>query len=75
MKDFFEAIADFFVNVAFYPYDVLRELELKSWFGANILSWIFLAIGFAAFLYWMGQLKKFNDNNEEDKTVSAHSFL
>lgn len=75
MKDFFEAIEDFFVNIAFYPYDVLRELELESWFGANIVSWIFLVVGFVAFLYWMGQLKKFNDNNEEDKTVSAHSFL
>lgn len=75
MKDFFEAIADFFVDYGFYPYDVLRELELESWFAANIGSWIFLAIGAVAFLYWMGQLKKFNDNNEEDKTVSAHSFL
>ncbi|MFD1062551.1 uracil phosphoribosyltransferase [Winogradskyella litorisediminis] len=75
MKDFFYAIQDLFVNVLFAPLDALRELELENWFAANIMSWIFMAIGFVAFTYWMLQLKKYNDNNEEDKTVSAHSYL
>jgi len=75
MKDFFYAIEDLFVNVLFAPYDALRELELESWFLANGISWIFTIIGFIAFTYWMLQLKKYNDNNEEDKTVSAHSYL
>jgi hypothetical protein len=75
MKDIFEAIADFFVNIAFVPYDALRALELENWFAANIMSWIFIAIGFVAFTYWMLQLKKFEDNNEEDKSISSHSFL
>ena len=75
MKDFFYAIEDLFVNVLFAPYDALRALELDSWFLANIISWIFLIIGFVAMLYWMKQLKMFNDNNEEDKTISSHSFL
>ncbi|MDO5978830.1 DUF6341 family protein [Flavivirga spongiicola] len=75
MKDFFYAIQDLFVNVLFAPYDALRALELESWFAANIVSWIFLLIGFVAMLYWMKQLKMFNDNNEEDKSVSSHSFL
>jgi len=75
MKDFFYAIQDLFVNVLFAPLDALRELELSSWFGANIFSWIFMAIGFVAFVYWMRELSKFNKSGEEDKSVTAHSYL
>ena len=75
MKDFFYAIQDLFVNKLFWLFDYLRELELENWFGANIMSWIFMAIGFVAFVYWMLELKKYNDNDEEDKSVSAHSYL
>lgn len=75
MKDFFYAIQDLFVNVLFAPFDALRTLEHESWVGANIISWLFLAIGSVAFVYWMLQLKKFNDNGEEDKTISSHSYL
>lgn len=75
MKDFFYAIEDLFVNVLFAPFDALRALELESWFSANIISWFFMIIGLIAFTYWMLQLKKFNDNNEEDKTVTSHSYL
>ena len=75
MKDFFYAIQDLFVDVLFAPFDALRALELKSWFAANTISWFFMLIGFVAFVYWMLQLKKYNDNNEENKSVSAHSYL
>ncbi|WP_400075824.1 DUF6341 family protein [Winogradskyella sp. R77965] len=75
MKDFFYGIQDLFVDGLFAPFDALRALELESWFGANIMSWIFMAIGLVAFTYWMLQLKKFNDNNEEDKSVTSHSYL
>ena len=75
MKDFFYAIQDLFVDVLFAPFDALRALELESWFGANVVSWIFLIIGLVAFVYWMLQLKGFNDNNEEDKSISSHSYL
>lgn len=75
MKDFFYAIQDLFVDVLFAPYDALRALELDNWFAANVVSWIFLIVGFVAMLYWMKQLKIFNDNNEEDKSISSHSFL
>jgi hypothetical protein len=75
MKDLFEAIEDLFVNVLFAPFDALRALELESWFTANIMSWLFTVIGLVAFVYWMLQLKKFNDNNEEDKSISSHSYL
>ena len=75
MKDFFEAIQDLFVNVLFAPLDALRTLELDNWWLANFASWLFIIIGMIAFVYWMLQLKKHSDNNEEDKSVSSHSFL
>ncbi|WP_353777080.1 uracil phosphoribosyltransferase [Winogradskyella sp. 3972H.M.0a.05] len=75
MKDFFYAIQDLFVNYLFAPYDYFRELELENWWSANIVSWLFLVVGFVAFLYWMKELRIFNNNGEEDKTVTAHSYL
>ncbi|MBT8265579.1 MAG: uracil phosphoribosyltransferase [Bacteroidia bacterium] len=75
MKDFFYAIQDLFVDVLFAPYDALRAIELDNWWLANIVSWLFIIIGLAAFLYWMKELKRFNDNGEEDKSISSHSYL
>ncbi|GAL65287.1 DUF6341 family protein [Jejuia pallidilutea] len=75
MKDFFYAIQDLFVDVLFAPLDWLRTLELENWWLANTVSWIFVIIGIVAMVYWMKQLKIFNDNNEEDKSISSHSFL
>lgn len=75
MKDFFYAIEDLFVNVLFAPYDALRALELENWFAANTVSWLFLIVGFVAMVYWMGQLRIFDNNKEEDKSISAHSYL
>jgi hypothetical protein len=75
MKDFFYAIQDLFVDVLLAPYGALATLELESWFGANTISWIFILIGFVAMVYWMLQLRTFDKNNEENKTVSAHSYL
>ncbi|MGB1211513.1 hypothetical protein CLV86_1808 [Lacinutrix venerupis] len=75
MKDLFYAIQDFFVDVAFAPLDMLRFLELENWFLANGVNWLFMIIGAVAMVYWMIQLKGFNDNNEEDKSISSHSYL
>jgi hypothetical protein len=75
MKDFFYAIQDLFVDVLFAPYDALRALELDNWFAANTVSWLFIIIGFVAMVYWMMQLRIFDNNNEEDKSISAHSYL
>ena len=73
MKAIFEGIEDLFVNVLFVPYDFFRFLE--SWWSANVLSWIFILIGGAAFVYWMLQLRKFDKSGEEENDLSAHSFL
>ena len=65
MKAIFEAIAYLFEEILFIPLNMLRELELTSWVFANAFNWLF----------WLGQLKKFNDNNEEDRDSTSHSFL
>jgi prolipoprotein diacylglyceryltransferase len=75
MTDFFYGIQDLFVNYLFMPFDALAKLELDNWFMANIVSWLFIIIGFVAFLYWMKQLKGYNDNNEENKSITSHSYL
>jgi len=75
VKDIMYWIQDLVENVLFVPFNTLRSLELESWFGANIMSWIFMAIGFVAFLYWMKELKTYNDNNEEDRTATSHGYL
>ncbi|HLV40012.1 DUF6341 family protein [Xanthomarina sp.] len=75
MKDFFYAIGDLFTNVLLTPFDALRALELDSWFAANIVSWLLILIGFVAFLYWMKQLKGYNDINDDDKSITSHSYL
>ena len=74
-KGVFEGIQSIAEDVLFLPYNMLRSIELDNWWLANIVSWTLMLIGFVAFIYWMGQLKKFNDNGEEDKTITSHSFL
>jgi hypothetical protein len=73
MRAFFEGIEDLFVNILFWPFDFLRFME--NWWSSNIISWIFLILGLVAMVYWLLQLKKFNDNGEEDKDITAHSYL
>lgn len=75
MKTFFKAIEDLFVDVLFAPLDFLRALELENWWAANTLNWIFMVIGAIAMVYWMLQLKEHSNNNEEDKSVNAHSYI
>ncbi len=75
MKAFLEAIAYLFQEILFIPLNLLRELELASWFLANSINWVFLIIGFAAASYWIGQLQKFSDSGEEDTDSTSHSFL
>ncbi|MBT8272471.1 MAG: uracil phosphoribosyltransferase [Bacteroidia bacterium] len=75
MKDFFYAIQDLFVNILFAPFDALRAIELDNWWISNIMSWIFFIIFIVSFFYWMKKLKAANDNNEEDKSITAHTYL
>ena len=62
-------------TISWIPFDALRELGSYNWWLSNIMAWIFTTIGICAFTYWMIQLKKFDDNNEEDKSITAHDYL
>lgn len=73
MSTFFYGIEDLFVNGLFVPYDGFRFMQ--NWWAANTVNWIFAIIGLIAMVYWMKQLKIFNDRNEEDKSISSHSYL
>lgn len=75
MRDFFEGIGTIFEDYLFAPFNELANISLDNWWLANVVNWIFILIAFAAFIYWMRQLKKFNDRNEEKRETSAHSFL
>ena len=75
MKAFFEGIQYLFVNILFAPLDFLRSLELSSWFAANTINWIFMIICAVAMVYWIMQLKIFEDNGEENQDTTAHSFF
>lgn len=71
-KGFWEGIASLFEDVLFIPHDALRKLELDTWWGANAISWIFLAIGAVAFVYWLFKLKEFNEPTEVTYTYDEN---
>ncbi|UOY08820.1 uracil phosphoribosyltransferase [Muricauda sp. SCSIO 64092] len=73
MSRFFYGIEDLFVNVLFWPFDFFRFME--SWWTSNAINWIFMIMGLVAMVYWMGQLKIFDSNGEEDKSITSHSYL
>lgn len=73
MKDFFEGIQYLFEEILFAPFQALRFMD--NWWVANIINWLFAIVGLVAIVYWTLQLKKFNDNNEENKDITAHSYL
>jgi hypothetical protein len=75
MKSLFEGIAYLFEELLFVPFEVLRKMETDNWTLANSINWIFMIICAAAITYWVLQLKKFNDSGEENKDVTAHSYL
>lgn len=61
-NNIFKAIGDFFIWT-FAPLDSIRFME--SWWIQNAVNWIFIAIGFIALTYWLGQLKKFKKEGTE----------
>lgn len=75
MKKIFEGIAYVFEEILFLPFNILRQTELDNWWIANIISWLFLFIGFCAAGYWINKLSIFDKTGEENKDPTAHSFL
>ena len=66
VKDFFYSLSWLFKEVLFLPFDLLRSIQLDSWYIANIVSWSFILIGIAGAAYWLKKLKEFDDNDEEN---------
>lgn len=73
-SSFFYWIEDMFVNYIFkYTLDPFREMG--NWWASNTVNWFLAIIGMVAFVYWMLELKKYDDKGEEDKSISSHSYL
>ncbi len=75
MKNLFEGIAFLFEEILMVPFEWLRELELENWWLANAFTWVAILVLIAALGYWMKQLRIFDQNDEEDRSQTAHSFL
>ena len=73
-KGIWEAIASVFEDALFIPYNMIREMELSTWWGANFMSWIFLLIGSAAFIYWLLQLKNYDEDTEDHYTYEETPY-
>lgn len=71
MTDFFRGIQTLFEDFLFIPLDFLRNLQLDSWWIANLINFTFLIIGMLAFGYWLKQLKHFQDEEKENASHSA----
>jgi len=74
MSDLVYAIQDFFMALL-APMASLAKLELTDWWTANTLNWVFMVICFGAMLYWLKQLKIFNDEGTEKRDIVSHTFF
>lgn len=73
MRAFFEGIEDLFVHGLFAPFDYLRGIQ--NWWTANTVNWLFVILGIIAMVYWLRQLRLFDQRGEEDTSITAHSYL
>lgn len=64
--DFFNGIKHLFEDLLFVPLEYLRHLEDQTWWGANLINWVFLIIFFVLFGYWLYKLKVFFDYDKEN---------
>lgn len=63
--DFFHWIAHIFEDFFFIPIEYLRHLQDQTWWGANMVNWVFIIIFFVLFFYWLYKLKIFHDYDSE----------
>ena len=75
VKDFFYTIAWIFEEILFLPFDLLRKIQFDSWLLSNIMSVVVIIFGILGAIYWIKQLKKADDNKEENRDITAHPFL
>ena len=62
-NNIFKVIGDFFTDVLFVPFDSIRFMD--NWWLQSTSSWIFIAITFVAFFYWLGELRKYKKIGNE----------
>lgn len=65
--DFFQWIAHIFEDFLFIPIDYMRHWQDQTWWGANLINWVFIIIFLLAFGYWLNQLKLFYEYDKENK--------
>ena len=74
VKDLFAAIEFLFVEVLFIPFDFIR-LEISYWIVQNSIIFSLILFISGALIYWTLKLLNFDKSSEENKDVTAHSFL
>jgi len=75
-SDIFYGIQDLHESIFIAAFDSIRFTEDQtSWWLANAGNFIFMAICAVAIGYWLGELKKYNDEDTEDREAKAHGFL
>jgi len=57
-NNFFRALADFFTNILFVPFNKLRFSG--DWWASNTVNFLLFIVGLVAFYFWMTQLKKYS---------------
>jgi len=57
-NNFFRALAEFFTEILFSPYNAVRSID--NWWASNFFNAILFFITFGLFIYWLGQLQKFS---------------
>jgi len=62
-NNFFRALAEFFTEVLFSPYNAIRSID--GWWTSNIFNSILFIITAGLFIYWLGQLQKFSKTDTE----------
>lgn len=62
-NNFFRALADFFSEVLFIPYQAIRSID--GWWASNFFNALLFTITFGLLIYWLGQLQKFRRANSE----------
>lgn len=75
MRDLVFGIKYLFEEILFIPFNAMRAMELENWWTANTMNWLFTIVGFVAILYWLKQIKLFNEEGNERNDVTAHSIF
>jgi H+/Cl- antiporter ClcA len=63
-NNLFRTIGDLFTDGLFVPLNSLREID--SWWGSNILNFLFIGIFFVLLAYWMKESIRFKKEGTED---------